>query len=86
MVDGYDTQILRLRLDPHRADMGLKGGAETGIYVRATDDKNVPCSIDIVQLDRASLIAWLRSRGGRNVWAENVIMLIFGHTPIRDTE
>jgi hypothetical protein len=36
-------------------------------------------AVDIVYLDAASLLAWLRSDGGRNELAENVIGILLGH-------
>jgi len=35
---------------------------------------------DIIQLDKPSLLAWLRSRGGDNEYAENVVLLLLGHS------
>lgn len=65
---------MTLRIDPAR-----KGKFETtGIYVRALDG-TVWVSADIADLDRESLIVWLRSRGGDNTWAENVVAMLLGH-------
>lgn len=44
----------------------------TGIYVRAMYN-GVWGSFDICFLTKKSLLAWLRSRGGKNEWAENVV-------------
>lgn len=66
---------LELRLDPERkqyADL-------TGIYVRARDADGSWDSFDIAELDADSLIAWLRSRGGENPWAENTVGMLLRH-------
>jgi len=72
---GY-VQTPPKRVDPDRADLhGL-----TGFYCRAMNgDKWV--SADIAELDRDSLRAFLRSRGGENLWAENIIAGLFRHEP-----
>jgi hypothetical protein len=53
----------------------------TGIYVRAqVPPDNRWTSVDIEILDLPSLMAWLRSRGGDNKWAENTVALLLGHS------
>ena len=57
---------------------------ETGIYVRALTGNpqfggGVWGSHDIAHLTRESLLVWLRSRGGENAWAENVVGILLGH-------
>lgn len=52
---------------------------ETGIFVRAQTPAGKWISADIWQLDRRSLHRWLRSRGGRNLWAENCVLSLLGH-------
>jgi len=52
---------------------------QTGIYVRAQRASGSWESADISTLDRNSLLEWLRSRGGNNVWAENVVGILLGH-------
>lgn len=51
----------------------------SGILVRAFDEHGRPANVDIVELDRESLLAWLRSRGGSNPWAENCVLMLLGH-------
>ena len=36
-------------------------------------------NFDIGELDCDSLMRWLRSRGGYNEWAENVVAILLGH-------
>lgn len=62
-----------LTVDPAR-----KHHNKTNIFVRARKGQEF-VSVDIAELDRASLLAWLRSRGGENVWAENVIGILLDH-------
>ena len=63
-----------LYLDPSRVEL-----PETGIYVRAKNLYDKWDSIDIAHLTRASLLDWLRSRGGENQWAENTVLLLLAH-------
>jgi hypothetical protein len=66
-----------------RTDPARRGCVtETGIFVRAKvgDKWDI---VDIAELDKASLLAWLRSRGGDNQWAENCVGMLLGHGAIR---
>ena len=64
-----------LKVDQSR---GILSGIRTGIMVRAkSNDRWV--SVDIGVLDSTSLLLWLRSRGGENEWAENVVGTLLGH-------
>jgi hypothetical protein len=54
----------------------------TGIYVRALRDGRWD-SVDIAELDLASLRAFLRSRGGDNLWAEALVYSLLGHEDAR---
>jgi len=51
----------------------------TGIYVRAQLTDESWESVDIAELDSTSLLLWLRSRGGANPFAENVVGILLGH-------
>ncbi len=68
------VRAVPLRVDPTRS----VDGRETGILVRAMKDGQ-PGTYDIVTLHRDSLFRWLRSRGGANPWAENVVAVLLGH-------
>jgi hypothetical protein len=73
---------MNLTVDPERA---AQFHGESGIFVRAKDgDKWV--NADIAELDKSSLLAWLRSRGGDNPCAENTVGLLFGHGPLHSSE
>lgn len=63
-----------MKVDPDR----LVTEPETGIFVRV-EYNEAWMSIDIAHLDRASLMTWLRSRGGDNPWAENTVAVLLGH-------
>jgi len=71
--------VMELIVDPTRvSDHGQTHGISTGIYVRARlGDKWG--SHDIIELSLDSLRVWLRSRGGENEWAENVVCMLLGH-------
>jgi hypothetical protein len=56
-----------------------KNLGSTRIFVRAQMPNGKYEAVDIVYLDAASLLAWLRSDGGRNELAENVIGILLGH-------
>lgn len=58
----------------------------TGIFVRAQFPDGHFGSVDIAQLDRASLHRWLRSRGGKNLWAENCVIAMLGWEQIAEDE
>lgn len=51
----------------------------TGIFVRAQHTTGKWESVDIVLLSKDSLLAWLKSRGGDNPYAEDVVGILFGH-------
>lgn len=51
----------------------------TGIYVRARDAEGAYGSFDISHLTLPSLMTWLRSRDGKNPWAESVVATLLGH-------
>jgi hypothetical protein len=72
--------VLRdLRIDPARTHLPA-----TGICVRALGAGVKYDSVDIAHLDKTSLWQWLRSRGGENMWAENVVALLLGHTAFEE--
>lgn len=74
---------LNLRVDPERWTLHEKlkdDEPSTGIYVRAWSDKEARMvSADIMYLTAESLLTWLRSRGGYNPWAEDVVGILMGH-------
>jgi hypothetical protein len=56
----------------------------TGIFVRAMLPDGSWDSVDISHLTAESLLEWLRSRGGKNAWAENVVLTMLGHNQIAE--
>ena len=60
-------------VDEHRS-----GIANTGILVRAKM-RDKWGAFDISDLNKESLLAFLRSRGGDNPWAEDCVGIILGH-------
>ena len=50
----------------------------TGIFVRALNNGHWE-SVDIAHLTKESLLSWLKSRGGDNPYAENVVGVLLGH-------
>jgi len=72
-------------LSSYTVDPARRRLYHTGILVRAKDGDRWAAA-DICDLDRASLHAWLRSRGGANLWAENVVLMLLGHAPIDEAE
>lgn len=66
-------------IDPMREAISRRTGLDTGIYVRARSPKRYWHSVDIAVLDKRSLLAWLKSRGGDNPLAEDVVGVILGH-------
>jgi hypothetical protein len=55
----------------------------TGIHVRAKSGEQW-VSVDIACLDKRSLWAFLRARGGNNQWAEDVVAIMLGHGQFSD--
>lgn len=75
--------VSELVVDPARVvtyrDQGLPEGQDpTGIYVRAKRDGKFD-AYDITFLTAESLRDFLRSRGGSNSWAEEMVFAIFGY-------
>ncbi len=76
-----------LIIDPTRvAAIKAQGADGTGIYVRAKTQDGAWDSVDILALDRESLLHWLRSHDKYDISAgcafrERVILTIFGHKP-----
>ena len=61
-------------------DDGRRDFAPTGIYVRSYDMQKAEwVNADISQLTRASLIAFLRSRGESAKMAEDVVGILLDH-------
>ncbi|MBN3945920.1 MAG: hypothetical protein HWQ38_05295 [Nostoc sp. NMS7] len=52
---------------------------QTGIPVRAKLRNGDHKTADIGVLEKASLLAWLRSHGGDNPVAENTVGILLGH-------
>jgi hypothetical protein len=57
-------------------------GYDTGIYVRAQLPDGKWVAADVATLDKDSLCRWLRSRGGANRWAEDVVGILLGWGPL----
>lgn len=72
------SALLELKIDPSRSEYG----GRTCIFVRAKGGDGRWGNCDIAELDKASLLAWLRSRGGDNPWAEDVVGVLLGHGPL----
>ena len=52
---------------------------KTGIFVRALMSDNKWKSVDIVMLEKESLLKWLKSRDGNNPYAEDVVGILLGY-------
>jgi hypothetical protein len=70
------------KVDPNR----IMNARYTGISVRALMLDGRWDNADIAYLDKESLLAWLRSRGGNNEWAENVVGILLGHGNLHTKE
>lgn len=75
-----------LRVCPDRSSINRNMHGTTGVYVRARGDGDKWGSYDIAELDRSSLHRWLRSRGGKNLWAENTVLILLGHPQVAAEE
>jgi len=82
-----------LEIDPERYESLGDDGAHTGIYVRAKHVHNTEnavagkhASVDIAVLTKDSVLTWLRSRGGENAWAEDVVGHLLGYGAFTDED
>lgn len=76
-----------LKIDPERfeeQDGDPESFPATGIYVRAQFPDGQWSSVDIYCLTKDSLLGWLKSRGGDNRWAEDVVGILLGHGHLHD--
>jgi hypothetical protein len=64
---------MSLKVDPNRV-----GKVESGILVQASTDYEMG-RYDCMDLDAQSFFEWMRSRGGENEWAENILLTIAGY-------
>lgn len=58
----------------------------TGVYVRVEFSDGTWGPADIAVLTKESLLSWLKSRGGDNPWAEDVVGILLGHGHLHDGE
>ncbi|MFN6572361.1 hypothetical protein [Dendronalium sp. ChiSLP03b] len=70
--------MTNLKVDPTRWNEKEKWEG-TGIFIRAQFDDETWEVVEISHLDKASLLAWLKSKGGDNRLAENCIGVLLGH-------
>ena len=80
-MSGRDSQPTALPNDL-RVSLERSTFPESGVPVRAIGPDGKWGSHDIAHLDRDSLHQWLRSRGGKNLWAENVVFILLNHNMI----
>lgn len=73
------TDLTVLEVDPARVRL-----LPTGVVVRARL-RGRWVTADVATLDRRSLLAWLRSRGGQNPWAEDFLGYLLGHGALTDS-
>jgi len=59
---------------------------ETGIYVRAFVENGECISCDIADLEKESLLVWLKKNNGENRVAEDVVGILLGHGHLHPTE
>jgi hypothetical protein len=63
---------------------GGEYGADSGVLVRARLPEGGYEPVLLEDLDRASLLVWLRSKGGRNPLAENTVGQLLGAGRLTD--
>lgn len=68
-----------LQTDPTR-------NGDTGIFVRAQDINGKWVTVDMCCLTKASLLEFLKSRGGDNRWAENIVGILLGHSHLHELQ
>jgi len=67
---------VNLLADGERIEVGFP---EAGIPIKAELPDGSIKSVDLAHLQPASLLAWLRSRGGFNPTAEATVLALMGH-------
>jgi hypothetical protein len=72
-----------LKVDNKRYENLIDPINNTGIWVRALRNDKWE-SVDIVFLDKDSLLSWLKSRGGDNRYAEDCVGILLGHGHLHD--
>ena len=70
---------MSLLVDDGRFEQSYIDNTGTGIYVRAMRESGKWESVDIPCLTKESLWEWLKSRGGDNPYAEDVVGILLGH-------
>jgi hypothetical protein len=70
-------RLHELRMNPKR--IAKNRWIVLEILVRAKNEHGHFQNCDIGDLDRESLLSWLRSRGGSNPWAEQTILILLGY-------
>lgn len=76
---------MKLKTDPDREQEFAN--IKTGIYIRAwSDAEDKFVNADIFHLDKESLLEWLKSRGGDNPWAEDVVGILLSHGHLHRTD
>jgi hypothetical protein len=69
---------------PLQIDNERRNQPETGINVRARNSLGGWEWIDVAALNKPSLLEWLKSKGGDNLYAENVVGILLGHGPFHN--
>ncbi len=70
----------KLHVDPQRYGNGSYAQEETGFYTFCYHN-DVCISVDIIYLDKISLIRWLHHRHNRAV---NTVLMLLEHTPVSE--
>jgi len=75
--------LQELKVDESRLNDRLRFQACDIVIMAMYPDGKI-AQADVAVLDKASLLKWLRSRGGENKLAENVVGVVLGHGPLHD--
>ena len=75
MTDAHTPTDLRVDSDRGSINRDLHGA--TGIFVRAVGLDGKYGSFDIAQLDRPSLLRWVKEHD--RLWLENLVLILLGH-------
>lgn len=72
-----EVKEFEMKVDQKRYDVKDEYGT-SGIFVRAKVEGKWD-SVDMVLLEKESLKHFLKSRGGDNAWAEDIVGILLGH-------
>lgn len=76
-ASGIIVMTKDLKVDPDRGSINRDLHGSTGIFIRARGLDGNYGSYDIAELDRPSLVEWVKGRD--RLWLEHLVLTLMGH-------